>query len=147
MSAASGTALESACRGGGDGLRIEYLDAPVGARVHGLDATRPLTAGQLRALKAALHDRRVLLCYGQHLDEAQFLRFTRHVGDVLQPGGDSASLLYAEAVPRSGGDAVWINLAGACDLLDAGTKREIGALQLITYNPFLRRLRALPAGH
>ncbi len=125
---------------GGEGLRIEPMGPGPGARVHGLDATRPLTADQARALASALCERRVLLCYGPHLDDVQLQRFTRDVGPLLQPC-TAASLLYAEAEPRSGGDAVWLQLADACDLLEAGTRRELGDVQLITYNPYLHRLR------
>lgn len=125
-------------------LRIEPLDGLLGARVHGLDFDRPVTAQQARALDSALRERQVLLCYGQPLDDARLLRLARHVQAVLGPCGTQASLLYAEAAPRAGGDAVWLQLAEACDLIDAGHKRQVGGLQLVTYNPFLHRLRRLP---
>jgi taurine dioxygenase len=62
------------------------------------------------------------------------------------PVPSSGSLLYALEVPRVGGETTWINLAGAYDALDDATKREIDGLQLITYNPFLRRLKPLDSG-
>lgn len=62
------------------------------------------------------------------------------------PLPSSGSLLYAEAVPKVGGDTTWTNLAAAYAALDEGTQREIDGLQLITYNPFLRRLKPLPGG-
>ena len=62
------------------------------------------------------------------------------------PVPSSGSLLYALEVPRVGGDTTWINLAAAYDALDDGTKLEIDGLQLITYNPFLRRLKPLASG-
>lgn len=62
------------------------------------------------------------------------------------PLPSSGSLLYALEVPAQGGDTTWINMASAYDALDEATKREIDGLQLITYNPFLRRLHPLPGG-
>jgi taurine dioxygenase len=145
MNAIPRAAPDAECRRTDEGFRIEPMDGPLGARVHGLDATLPETPGQAHALNAALRERQVLLCYGQPLGDAELLRLARNVEEVLGPCGTPASLLYAEAVPRAGGDAVWIQLAEACDLLDAGRKRQVGALQLVTYNPFLHRLRPLPA--
>lgn len=145
MSAVPREAPEPDCRRTGDEIRIEPLDGLLGARVHGLDLALPVTAVQARTLDAALRERRVLLCYGRPLDDAGLLHFARNVAEVLGPCGAAASLLYAEAAPRAGGDAVWLQLAEACDLLDAGMKRQVGALQLVTYNPFLHRLRPLPA--
>lgn len=62
------------------------------------------------------------------------------------PVPSSGSLLYALEVPRAGGETTWVNLAAAYDALDDATKREIDDLQLITYNPFLRRLQPLASG-
>lgn len=62
------------------------------------------------------------------------------------PVPSSGSLLYALEVPQSGGDTTWINLAAAYNALDAATKLLIDGLQLITYNPFLRRLKPLASG-
>lgn len=175
----------------GPGFAIEPLDAPLGARVHGLDASRGVTAAQVLALKAALREHHILLFHGQRLDDAQYLRFATHFGSIFQPPADvpvlasdpyggntpaivkvsndadgvlgnrelsahsdhhwtplpsAGSLLYALEVPRSGGDTTWINTAAAYAALDAATRAEIDGLQLITYNPFLRRLHPLPSG-
>ena len=69
-----------------------------------------------------------------------------HADHHWTPVPSSGSLLYALEVPRSGGETTWINLAAAYDALDDATKREIDELKLITYNPFLRRLKPLPSG-
>lgn len=69
-----------------------------------------------------------------------------HADHHWTPVPSSGSLLYALEVPRVGGDTTWIDLAAAYDALDAATKREIDGLQLITYNPFLRRLKPLASG-
>jgi taurine dioxygenase len=69
-----------------------------------------------------------------------------HADHHWTPVPSSGSLLYALEVPSVGGDTTWINLAAAYDALDDTTKREIDGLQLITYNPFLRRLKPLASG-
>ena len=69
-----------------------------------------------------------------------------HADHHWTPVPSSGSLLYALEVPRVGGDTTWVNLAAAYDALDEATKREIDGLQLITYNPFLRRLKPLASG-
>jgi len=69
-----------------------------------------------------------------------------HADHHWTPVPSSGSLLYALEVPRVGGDTTWIDLAAAYDALNDATKREIDGLQLITYNPFLRRLKPLASG-
>lgn len=69
-----------------------------------------------------------------------------HADHHWTPQPSASSFLHAQEVPRRGGDTVWIDLVAAYDALDAATKREIDGLQLITYNPFLRRLKPLPDG-
>lgn len=62
------------------------------------------------------------------------------------PLPSSGSLLYALQVPAAGGDTTWVDEVAAYAALDAATRAEIDGLQLITYNPFLRRLHPLPTG-
>lgn len=69
-----------------------------------------------------------------------------HADHHWTPVPSSGSFLYALEVPRTGGDTTWIDLAAAHDALDDATKRELEGLQLITYNPFLRRLQPLASG-
>lgn len=64
---------------------------------------------------------------------------TPHADHQWSPLPSAASLLYALQVPSSGGDTSWFNLARAYDELDEATKQRIEGLQLITYNPFVRR--------
>lgn len=71
---------------------------------------------------------------------------TAHSDHHWTPWPSSASLLYAEAVPRAGGDTTWVDAIAAYEALDDATKTAIDGLQLITYNPFLRRLHPLPSG-
>lgn len=169
-------------------FRIEALDAPLGAQVHGFDVRQVPSAAQLTALKAALRDHHLLLFRGQQPEDADFLRFTSYFGSVFTPPRDapvlgsdpygaapdivlvsnvedgllgnaeltahadhhwtpqpsSGSLLYALEIPAAGGDTTWTNLVAAYEALDADTRDEIDGLQLITYNPFLRRRHPLP---
>ncbi|UVE19443.1 TauD/TfdA family dioxygenase [Pseudomonas sp. LS44] len=67
---------------------ITPLDAPLGARVSGLDARQPLTATQIVALKQALRDHHILVFSQQHLDDRQFLDFSTYFGAVFQPPAD-----------------------------------------------------------
>ncbi|MFT4266892.1 MAG: TauD/TfdA family dioxygenase [Xenophilus sp.] len=69
---------------------------------------------------------------------------TAHADHHWTPQPSSGSLLYALEIPPAGGDTTWVNLVAAYEALDDATRREIDALQLITYNPFLRRRHPLP---
>ncbi|WP_437881436.1 TauD/TfdA dioxygenase family protein [Pseudomonas sp. LRF_L74] len=71
-----------------DGFRIEPLQAPLGAIVHGLDGRNDLAASQILQLKQALRDHHILIFRRQQLDDAQFLRFTSWFGSVFQPHPD-----------------------------------------------------------
>lgn len=64
---------------------ITPLDAPLGARVSGLDARQPLHAEQVLALKQALRDHHILVFENQVLDDRQYLDFTGYFGAVFQP--------------------------------------------------------------
>lgn len=69
---------------------------------------------------------------------------TAHSDHHWTPQPSSASMLQALEIPATGGDTTWINLVAAYEALDAATRREIDALELITYNPFLRRRHPAP---
>ncbi|WP_157264370.1 hypothetical protein [Azohydromonas aeria] len=113
-----------------------------GAGVHRTDASMPFADAGVPRLRTVLHEHQVLLVYGHHLDDAQLVGLMRALAETADEAAAAASMLYAEAAPRAGSDAVWLRLAGACDLLGAGTKREVEGLELVVYNPFLRRLKA-----
>jgi taurine dioxygenase len=68
----------------GDGVTIERLDAPLGARVRGLNGKRLLRAETVLALKRALHDHHVLIFEGQDLSEDEFKTFATHFGSIFQ---------------------------------------------------------------
>lgn len=61
---------------------LEPLSDTFGARVHGLDLTRPLAPGTVSDLVADLHARRVLVFDRQKLEHHDQVRFSRHFGDL-----------------------------------------------------------------
>lgn len=122
-------------------LRITPLEGVVGARVFGLDAVPPLTSGQRQALCEAMGRHGVLLAYGRRLDEAGLAALACRVRDARPREGSPAPLLYVGAAQRAGGDAVWLQLAAACEMLGAGTLGHVGDVELTTYNAYLHRLR------
>lgn len=57
------------------------------------------------------------------------------------PYPSKASFLHALEAPLSGGDTYWSNQYQVYDDLDDDTKARIEHLKLITYNPFVRRIK------
>lgn len=62
-----------------------------------------------------------------------------HIDHHWTPFPSKASFLYALEIPKSGGDTYWSNQYQVYEDLDEDTKQQIEHLQLITYNPFVRR--------
>lgn len=166
-------------------VEITPTGGPVGATVTGFDASVPLAAETILALRQAFAEHQVLIFKGQTLTDDEFLRFATCFGGVFQPPEDvpvlasdsqgkppdvvlvanteggytgsgelsahsdhhwtpypsKASLLYALEVPAVGGDTWWSNQYQVYDDLDEELKLRIEGLQLITYNPFVRRLK------
>ena len=60
---------------------IESRDV-IGAEVHGVDLSQPLSPAGFTAIEAAFHDRAVLCLRQQHLTEPQFIDFARRFGAV-----------------------------------------------------------------
>jgi len=60
---------------------IESRDV-IGAEVHGVDLSQPLSPAGFTAIEAACHDRAVLCLRQQHLTEPQFIDFARRFGEV-----------------------------------------------------------------
>jgi taurine dioxygenase len=67
---------------------IEPLEAPLGARVRGLDGNRPLSARLVRALQKAYEDHHILLYQGQHLSQPAFLAFATWFGAIFRSPAD-----------------------------------------------------------
>lgn len=66
---------------------------------------------------------------------------TAHSDHHWTPYPSKASFLYALEVPAQGGDTHWSNQYQIYEELPAELKLRINGLQLITYNPFVRRLK------
>lgn len=62
-----------------------------------------------------------------------------HADHQWTPQPSFGSLLYAIELPKDGGQTSWFNTIKAYDALEETTKQHIDQLQLITYNPFVRR--------
>lgn len=61
-----------------------------------------------------------------------------HADHQWTPLPSFGSLLYAIELPQNGGQTTWFNTIKAYDALSDEIKKKIDALQLITYNPFVR---------
>lgn len=72
---------------------------------------------------------------------------TPHADHQWTPLPSFGSLLYAIELPKDGGHTSWINTIKAYDALDDDTKVHIEQLQLITYNPFVRRQKTNSTNH
>ncbi|MDH3643426.1 MAG: TauD/TfdA family dioxygenase [Gammaproteobacteria bacterium] len=74
------------------GMQITTLDAPLGARVTGLDLNHILSGPDFGCLHAAWLERAVLLLPGQNLSEAALVRFSRRFGELeLPPASENRS--------------------------------------------------------
>jgi taurine dioxygenase len=69
-------------------VRIQRLDAPLGARVKGLDGKQPLAAETVLALKQALRDHHILIIEDQDLSEEQLKVLGTHFGSIFQNPAD-----------------------------------------------------------
>ena len=63
-------------------IRIEPLDAPLGARITGVDLSGEVDDAAFGEIQAAWNEHLVLIFPGQELDEADHIRFTEHFGKL-----------------------------------------------------------------
>lgn len=70
-----------------------------------------------------------------------------HADHQWTPLPSFGSLLYAIELPKDGGKTTWHNTIKAYEALDEDTKAHIDQLQLITYNPFVRRQKTKDTGN
>lgn len=71
----------------GERFDITPLEAPLGARVTGIDLNH-VKPEQVLQLKHALHEHHILVFNQQHLSDPDYLRFATHFGTVFQPPAD-----------------------------------------------------------
>lgn len=62
-------------------MKIAPTDGALGAEVQGVDASRPIGASELDALRRGLREHLLLLFRNQSLGDADLVRFTRYFGD------------------------------------------------------------------
>jgi taurine dioxygenase len=67
---------------------LEPTGSALGATVKNLDASKPLAASQVLALKRGLLDHHILIFKQQDLSEEQFKEFARYFGSVFAPPAD-----------------------------------------------------------
>lgn len=63
-------------------LRFTKVTANIGARVAGVDLSRPLDDATVTALRDALNEHKTLLFDDVHLDDAGQQAFVRHFGEI-----------------------------------------------------------------
>jgi taurine dioxygenase len=64
------------------GLDVERLTGAIGAIVHGIDLSSPLTPGDVGRLRALVAEHQVLFARGQHLDEHQHRALANQFGPL-----------------------------------------------------------------
>jgi alpha-ketoglutarate-dependent 2,4-dichlorophenoxyacetate dioxygenase len=70
-------------------LRTRQIGPCFAAEADGLDLTRPLSAGELAAIHAAMDEHAVLVFHDQKLDDEAQLAFTRSLGEIEHAIGTS----------------------------------------------------------
>ncbi|MUH00766.1 TauD/TfdA family dioxygenase [Scytonema sp. UIC 10036] len=69
-------------------FKITPLDAPLGAVVTGLDASKPVVPEVILQLKQALRDRHILIFKNQNLTDDELLNFAFYFGSLFIPPDD-----------------------------------------------------------
>jgi taurine dioxygenase len=113
---------------------LEPLDAPLGARVHGLDPRAGLSAEEVEALKKALAEFGVVVFSQTDLSEEQQVAFAEALGETEVPWlrrGEDNSMRLAEEKPGRPGYSgrhpschYWTNGPGYWDHPDDGFLQE-----------------------
>jgi len=70
-------------------LKTRQIGPCFAAEAEGLDLTRPLSAGDVAAIHAAMNEHAVLVFHDQKLDDEQQLAFTRSLGELEHAIGTS----------------------------------------------------------
>ena len=68
-------------------IGIEPLKEEIGARVVGVDLTRPLSEAEAEAISAAIDEYAVLVFHGQHITDEQQRAFTLNFGEIEEIRG------------------------------------------------------------
>src|SRR3954465_12569238 len=65
-------------------MQARRIAGALGAEVEGLDLSKPLSAGDLKALRAAWHEHLVLFFRDQPLSPDQFMAFAAQLGEPVE---------------------------------------------------------------
>src|SRR4051794_15707121 len=66
--------------------QIRNLDAPLGAEVSGIDLSKPVALGDVKAIEDVWRDRFVVVFHGQKLSDPQLIAFSENFGELDPPG-------------------------------------------------------------
>ena len=67
-------------------MAIKNLDAALGAEIADIDLSKPLPRADIDAIKAAWHERLVVVFHGKILSDPQLIAFSRNFGELDPPG-------------------------------------------------------------
>jgi taurine dioxygenase len=132
-------------------LAITTLGAALGAAAEDVDLNRPLGRAVAAELRRALLDHLVLCIRGQALAPSAYLESMRAFGRPMvqarlarHPEVPEITILYALAVPPSGGDTQFANMYAAYDDLGETMKQRIAGLRVVhKYDSSRKRTRIM----
>jgi len=81
-------------------IAITNLEAPLGAKVSGVDLARPLAQSDVDAIEDAWRRRFVVVIHGQTLSDPQLLAFSKYFGDLDPPGPNPYGEPFNKAHPE-----------------------------------------------
>jgi taurine dioxygenase len=81
-------------------IAISNLDAPLGAKVSGVDLAKPLPPSDVDAIEKAWRERLVVVVHGQTLSDPQLLAFSKYFGDLDPPGPNPYGEPFNKAHPE-----------------------------------------------
>jgi taurine dioxygenase len=81
-------------------ISVTNLDAALGARVDGIDLSKPLARLEAEAIEAAWRARLVVVFHGQRLSDPELLGFSRHFGELDPPGPNPYGEPFNKAFPE-----------------------------------------------
>ena len=81
-------------------LSISNLDAALGAQVHGIDLSKPLSRHEVDAIDGAWRERLVLVFHDQRLSDPQLLAVSRYFGEIDPPGPNPFGEPFNKAHPE-----------------------------------------------
>jgi taurine dioxygenase len=81
-------------------IAITNLEAPLGAKVSGVDLAGPLAQSDVDAIEDAWRRRFVVVIHGQTLSDPQLLAFSKYFGDLDPPGPNPYGEPFNKAHPE-----------------------------------------------